>query len=176
MYKTGDTILYNTKFVWKYPITWLSALIRLFTSYKYNHVAVIVSNWDKLMINESLAKGVISRPLDQVLNRKNSEYIILRPLFNFPEKDFAERANSKIGVKYDYINLIFEQVHYRIWKRWLGRDKDTEEKRMICSEYVAYCFNKFTDGFEENWKWSAKEFGKSNKFKVINHNGIELYN
>lgn len=163
---TGDVILYRTNFCWYKPMTWLSAAIRLFTGVKYNHVAVIVSNWERLFINEANQKGVITNPIEAKLERNGNEYIVLKPIFNINEREFAIRANGKIGTKYDYFNLIFQQVHYRIFKWWLGKDIAHEGKRMVCSEYVAYCFEPFADGFEDWYKWSAKEFLESKNFMI----------
>lgn len=63
-YKTGDIIFFRIKFKWYNPTTWISALVRLFATIEYNHVGIVVLNWDMPMVNEAVGRGVISTPLN----------------------------------------------------------------------------------------------------------------
>lgn len=140
--KTGDIVMFYTPLKWYKPLTWLSALIRFFTGASYNHVGVVVRNWDQPFINEAVAKGVIAIPFEHRFS--NQKVLIFR--FEKPqdERDFAIKANSKIGkTPYDFVNLFVWQLWFQLSGRWIGPTGD--ESKMVCSEYVAWCYqNRFS--------------------------------
>jgi len=150
--RTGDIVLFRTPFkLWK-PASWLSALIRYFAKIKYNHVGVVVSNWNVPFVNEALGRGVIPSPFkDRVIG---VQVKILRPNFYLAdgfEKAFATKANSKLGITgYDFSGLLFFQLVYQIFGVWIGtKNKKRAEKRMYCYEYVGWCYSNL---FPDWWK------------------------
>jgi hypothetical protein len=161
--KSGDVILFRSEFVWKQPVTWLSVLVRFFTKCYYNHCGIIIKNWGVPFVNESLAKGVVTRPLQEHIVRSKTKILIIRPKWNFEEKMMCVRSNSMLGEKYGFSTLLFYQLFYRITGKWIGRAKEAAEKDgMVCSEYVAWCFN-----LNKWWLYSAKELLNSGMFKVV---------
>lgn len=157
--QSGDVILYRTGFVWTHPITYLSAAIRFFTGVEYNHAAVVVSSWGVPMINEAIGKGIIQRPLAEHLERHKSKIFVLRPTAPLEESAFCIHANSALGRSYDTTALVFHHLWYRLTKRWTGSTREKAEKKMVCSEYVAWCHR-----LENWWLYSSAELLVSKGF------------
>lgn len=161
--QSGDIILFRTGFTWYDPLTWLSAAIRFFTKCYYNHCGICVINWGKPFINESNIKGVIARPLSKYIIRDKTKIIILRDKATLNEKYISTTANEMLGTKYDFSSLFFYQLYFRLTGKWIGRTKEAAVKDgMVCSEYVAWCYN-----LNSWWLYSAKELLNSNLFKVV---------
>jgi hypothetical protein len=160
--KSGDVIVFRTKFKWNKPMTWLAAIIRGFTAYEYNHVGVVVHNWGVPFLNESNQKGVNSTILKERLT--GCKYKIFRSKHPIDEKAFCINANSKLGVtKYDTISLLFYHAWYKITGRWIASNKQNQNERfMVCSEYAAWCHN-----MKEWYKADPSVFEKSNYFIEI---------
>jgi len=150
--QTGDIVLYHNFFRWKQPVTWLAAIERWVTGCDYEHAGVIVDG----MINEALGSGIESRPFNVHLQREGSMVMVLRP--HSISSDFVVRANFKVGTAYG-ISGLFEQLIYRVFGRWFGH---TNRKRMICTQYVAWCF-----GIRDWYKYTAKELMAMDGVKVI---------
>lgn len=150
--RSGDIILFRNNFIWYRPMTYLSAAVRFFTRCYYNHAAIVVLNWEQIEINEAVAEGVIGRPASKHLRRPHTEIKVLRSRNAVVERDICIRANSAKGAGYDFKNLLFEQVVYRTFGKWLGGSGTQEEDRMVCSEYVGWCY-----GLDRWWLLSSKE-------------------
>lgn len=164
--KVGDVILFKTKFSLLSPMSWLSSAIRLFTKSNYNHVGLIIESWGELFIIEAVGKGVVIRPA-KFVNRKNNDVLVLEPLFYFDSKTISKKITQQLGKSYNYKLLIVEQLWYRLTGDWWGRTNinANQEKSFVCSSLVSWVFN-----LPEWWKWSAKEFYISDKFKIMNDN------
>jgi hypothetical protein len=149
-FKTGDIILFHTPLVWYKPMSWLSALIRLFTKSYYNHVGVVVCNWGVPFLNEAIEIGVTPIMLSERIN--GSDIRVIRPKSPImDEKTFAMQANSKLGrTGYDFKGLLFYQLIYQLTGHWLGHtDAGHADRRMYCAEYGAWMYkNIFKDWWE----------------------------
>jgi hypothetical protein len=157
--QSGDIILFRNEFVWSRPRTYLSTAIRGFTKCYYNHSGIIVNDWDTLMINESLIEGVISRPLEQHIERSKTKILVRRPKVPLVEKDFCSRANSKLGIPYGFKDLLLNEPLYRIFGIWLGHTSEHAEKAMVCTQYIAWCHK-----LENWWLYSDRELLESDYF------------
>ena len=146
----GDVVLFHTKFELLKPITWLSALIRLFTNDYYNHAGIIWLGDDNLFyIVESLAKGVEKSPLVQSLFMQDCKILRLKngnPYSVGYEMKLRVRIKSAIGIKYDYSSLFLFQLIKQFGEAispeidlWLGQKNSKASKRFYCSEFVAWC-------------------------------------
>jgi hypothetical protein len=161
--KSGDSVLFRNEFIWDEPMTYLSAAVRFFTKCFYNHCAIIIKDWDIPFINESNAKGVITRPMQEHIERTKTKIIILRPKFAFDEKEFCIRANSLLGTKYGFSDLLFYQLLYRVTGIWKGRTEQAAiNDGMVCSEYVAWCYN-----LPNWWLYSSGELLNSGLFDIV---------
>jgi hypothetical protein len=160
--RSGDVVLFRNEFVWRHPKTWISAAVRFFTKCYYNHCGIIIFDWNMPMINEATGKGVIARPLKEYLERNKTKIIILRFSPMPPERAIAMRANAKLGTKYDVGSLVIHQLIYRTLGIWIGRTEEQAEKKMVCSEYVAWCFR-----LNNWWLYSSAEIFNDNRFTKI---------
>lgn len=159
--QSGDIIIYSDKFSPLRPLTWLTALIQLFTKTKANHAAVVVYNWGIPMLNEARGKGIICRPAENYLYRKHTSFVVLRARHQIDEAAFCIRANSFLGVRYDTIAL-FDQAIFRLTGKWVGKTSDNAQRRMICTAYAANCYR-----LERWWGYSCKEFLESEFFEIV---------
>jgi hypothetical protein len=158
--QTGDIVYFRTRARLLNPLTWIAPPIRFFAKIKYNHVGVIVENWDVPFVNEAVEKGVISI---NSLDRIKGKVMIKRPLFEIDERKFAVKANSMLGkTGYDFSALLIHQLIFQTTGIWMGRKGNKAAKRMYCYEYVAWCYNKL---FPEWWKISP--------INMINHKDFE---
>lgn len=165
--QTGDVVLFHTKFKWNSPMSWLAAIIRKFIKFPYNHVGIIVNNWDKPFLNESNDKGVNSTvALDRLKDRKIK---ILRPKDIINEREIAIKANSRLGItKYDVLGLIFYQLIYKLTGKWVASSRtNNTERLMYCSEYAAWVYS---TEFTEWYKVDPKDLGNSDFFETIYEN------
>lgn len=166
--KTGDIVLFHSDFKFYSPISYLSAAIRFFADIYYNHVGIIIKNWDVPMVNEAVGRGIIS---DIVTDRlRGKEIKILRPKFEFLEKELAIKANNKLGnTGYDFSGLLFYQLIFQLTKVWIGtKNKQRAEKRMYCYEYVAFLINQIKPDIYQDW-WEIdpnKLINDSDNFEV----------
>lgn len=160
--KTGDVILFRNKFLWYKPMSWLSALIRFFTKFNYNHVSVVVNNWDVSFSNEAIESGVEAFPCSDRL--RNKKIMVLRAVAGVYEPDFARRANSLLGVtRYDFKVLLWYQLIYQLTGKWLPNTKNNKkEDRMICSEYAAWCHE-----LPYWYRYDPQDFDNNPYFKVV---------
>ena len=148
-------------------MSWLAAIIRVFIKYPYNHVGIIVKNWEMPELNESNEKGVNSTvALDRLANRKIK---ILRYKDIIDERSMAVRANSRKGItRYDVLGLIFFQLVYKLTGRWLANSRTNNDQRfMYCSEYVAWCYPAI---FPQWYRIDPKDLGSNDNFEVIFEN------
>lgn len=114
-FKTGMIVGYYTPFnIWG-PLTWLPALIRLFKKNKYDHVGVVIRNWDMPFINEPARGGLKAYPAKQRL--KGKKVIIGKFDTKMGERQIAMKANSQLGVtghsRPGYIAWLYD-MHF--WK------------------------------------------------------------
>lgn len=164
--KTGDVILFRTALSWN-PISWVAWIIRKIIKYNYNHVGIIINNWDVNFLNEANQKGLTANLASYRLKNHKIKILRLKKENNIiVEKDFATRANSILGVtKYDLLTLCFYQPIYQLTGLWLKKDRS--DKKMVCSEYAAWCHQELFN----NWdKIDPDDFEQSELFDVIYYN------
>lgn len=133
---TGDIILFYTPLTLN-PLTWISALIRLFQG-KYSHIGVEVDNWGVPFINEAIGIEVKCTPSSVRL--KEGNYKRRRGKEAIVESDFARKANSMLGKRYDIVSLCLWMPIYKITGKWYGSRGNKAHGSLICSEYVALCY------------------------------------
>lgn len=135
---TGDIVLIRSNKI-------LSKLIRLFTNGIYSHAEIIIKNWDYNELNGAVKIGIRGTDFYRYCKGKNIAILrkkdIIKNGLNYQnEKILATRANSKKGIKYDYWSLLYFQVVYQLFHKWIGRTEEKALKKMYCSEYIAWIF------------------------------------
>lgn len=161
--KTGYIVGFYTPLKWYNPATWLSALIRLFADIKYNHVGIVVENWEVPFINEAVFKGVI--PIEAKSRLKGKHVRIAEVETDMLERQIAVRANSKLGrTGYDFSGLLFHQLILQLFGVWIGRKGEKAGKKMYCYEYVAWIYEEY---FPEWWSINPKFIWGHPEVKII---------
>lgn len=154
--KTGDVVLTRSN-------KFMSKAIRFFTKTNFSHAGVIVMNWDTPFINEALGKGLTASPF---LDAYKGHYIrISRPDYKFIEKDFATKANSKIGITgYDFSSLLWYQAVFQITGHWYGHSENFSTDKFYCTEYVGWMHEPI---FSQWWTTSPKEIEENKHLTTI---------
>lgn len=136
----------------------LSKAIGFFTKSKVTHTSLVVEIWGDLYIIDAQRNGVNLKPLYEWQNKYKYEYIVSRPKFEIPQREFNDRAMDCIGFpNYDFKGLLLIQPIYILTGKWLGRHT-YNDKRFYCSDYVAYCFKPYVNGLlNDFYKLSPKE-------------------
>ena len=164
---TLDTISYRHPFVWWKPMRYISAAIRFFTKCKYNHSAIIIECWDKVMVAEAKSKGISITPYEDWA--KDLKISIQRQKLVYSRKKLAQTAMSKQGYTgYDFSGTLFYQLIYQLTGHWLGaKDKKRAEKRMYCSEYVAWIWNEVINLYPDFYKIAPDDIHNDTNFSTI---------
>lgn len=133
--KTGDILHCSRKGV-------ISKLISWFTKSKITHTATVVTVWDQIYIVDAQKDGVNARPLQAWLEEYGYTVIVARNEVIPPDpREYSIEAFSKIGhTGYDFISLLWRHPWAIITGKW-GKDKDPDDDRMVCSEYVAWLYD-----------------------------------
>lgn len=141
MVQSGDIILIRTKSL-------IGTLIRFFQNLwgnncPYNHVAIIAQDKGIYYVYESLTTGFVRTPYT-MWNTKNKEFVILRPTFDFNKDKLNELCFNIVGTKYDFVGTLWIQLIQQVSDERINlgtNNKKKAEKRLYCSEAVAYLFN-----------------------------------
>ncbi len=150
-------MLFNRKFNWFQPMSWIALFIRFFSKAKYNHAGVILVENDKTYIVESWTNGVRKILLSE-RNLKETKIAVFRPNYwNFDDIVFQEELKLLLKKKYDFKGTIYEQFVYNIFGIWKGAKTEKQaKKRLFCYELVWYLHRRSdTFGILDSW-WKCK--------------------
>ena len=127
----------------------LGRLIRWFTKSEFNHSAIVVKAWGEVYVVDAQRKGVSSRPYDDWMKEFGYSYIVSRPPTNIKNVPyFSKKIFSKVGTTaYDFTHLLLKHPWYLISGKWKGKQENDDRNRMVCSEFVAWCWE-FKDYFK----------------------------
>jgi hypothetical protein len=118
----------------------LARAIQWFTKSRINHTALVIELQGKLFVIDSQRDGTNPRPLQEWMDKFNYEFCFHRPL-NHDIEVIQVRALAKSGhTSYDFAALLWHQPVYILTGKWIGR-RHTADKKMFCSEYVAWVYN-----------------------------------
>jgi hypothetical protein len=130
----------------------LARAIQFFTKSRISHTATVVDIWGKLFIVDSQRDGTNPRPLKEWIEKYSYKYKIHRPL----EIDIVKyhiKVASKIGfTPYDFASLLIYQPWYQITGKWIGKTNKESDKKMYCSEFVAWL-----NDLPEYWRLSPNQ-------------------
>lgn len=157
--QTGDIILFNRK-------RFLSKIIRWISKCPVSHSEILINIWDYPITLGATGAGVRGTDYSKIKKEKN--IIILRykkyidGITYEQEKELATRACSKLGSKYDFGGLVYYQLVYQIFGRWIGRTRTEAEQSMYCTEYNAWCHQ-----LDNWWTYSPEDFLNNKDFIII---------
>ena len=103
--------------------------------------AVVVEVWGQIYVIDAQKNGVNPKPLESWLREYQYEIIVARPCTGPRDiRTFSIRAFMKVGLTgYDYASLIWRHPWSIITGKWV-KDKNPSDKKMVCSEYVAWLY------------------------------------
>ena len=138
--------------------SFLAKAIQIFSRSRINHSAVILSFWGVLFVMDAQARGVNPMKLSDWMKKHKYDFIISRPVAeSFDLVKFSKRCMSRSGITpYDYPSLFFFQLRYQLTGKWKGKTEVQAEKRMYCSEFVAWAYE-----LPEWWKLSPEDVFKA---------------
>lgn len=120
---------------------WLGKQIKRFTKSTTNHTALVINVSGVLMVIDSQKNGTNPKTFENWLSKYAYDYKVFRYHYGNADwgREIRKRALSKSGVTgYDFASLLLWQPWYLLTGKWKGRTKEQAEKRMYCSEFVAW--------------------------------------
>lgn len=132
----------------------LSKIIRWFTKSDFNHSVIFLDINGTLCVAEAQSKGIHIIEFHQWLKEYKYTFEVSRPLNKkVDSKKFTQRVLSKTQVtKYDLGALLFSQPWYQAIGKWFGPRGKKAQKKMYCSEFVAWCHR-----IPESYKMSPED-------------------
>lgn len=165
--KTGDVLLVSGKSGQARAIQEFQE-IQDKESGKWNHSGLIyVSKFKTYVIEESyiqqrkLRAAVVITPIEVYLE-DDCELLLLSHNENC-EQQLEEQMFHYTGTPYDYQNLVVDQPILKLFKKWIGKNKDAD-KRMICHEFSMTVWNNINGWFSDCRKGNVKDLYNSDKF------------
>lgn len=155
-YNTGDILLTSSNSL-------LSKIIRKFTKSEYSHIGMVYNIYEKTFIVEEIGNGLCLTPIEDYL-KSDKKLLFRRPKFNVDGSEYGKFILPFLGkLEYSFFDLIISQPIHLLTGKWIG-SKRTNEKRMICSQFVCFVFNNFTDKFQNYYEIAPSELVESSEF------------
>lgn len=134
--------------------TFIAKCIKLFTKSRFNHTAMVVEIWGVICIIDSQNDGTNIRTFEQWKKKYNYKYEVTTLNLSDQEKrEMSKKALSMVGVtKYDFVSLLIWQPMYILFGKWHGKKNASANKRMYCSEFVAWVL-----GLDRYWALSPQD-------------------
>ena len=154
--KTGDCLLVRGN-------SWLSKTIRWFTKSDYNHAGIFWWSYDVLMVIEEDttgygSAGLIVTPFTDYLESKKG-LLVRRPIFEVDGSEYGRFMQNYFGkLRYSFWDLIVAQPIYQLSgkKIWVG-GKSLKDGKTVCSGWVYFVYNNFTNKFTDWFKKSPAD-------------------
>lgn len=162
--KTGDFVIEHTKLKWNKPLTWLSAAVRFFTHFDYNHGGIITIEKGHIYVIHASTKVKKDKWLDFADPKKKKIQVWRNEAITKPEEYVIEKANSLVGGKYDYASLLFFQLVRALFKVWIGKKGEDAAERLYCSELYAYVHS---DLFPNWYELDVSDIIETGKLDII---------
>ena len=162
----GDVVHRHAPFIWYKPHRYISAAIRKITKSWSGHTALIVTFAGRKMILENDNKKTHIMPFEQwasdsIISIKRTQLTI------FEKKKIEILASQEISVtKYDY-EAIANHLIYSLTGTWIGRTGKNAESKKVCSELIAYIYEKLRGYYPENYKSTPAELYEDARFEEI---------
>jgi len=158
--QSGDIFLTTSK------KSFLSKAIRFFTKSKISHSELLIKTWDYPLCYGAIGIGVRGTDIVRWISDK---YIIVRRPNKYltginkeEEKRIATKACSRLGIKYDFMSLLYYQVIYQLFGKWKGKTEQKALNRMYCSEFVAWVYD-----LPNWWEKSPEDLLEWSEFTTI---------
>lgn len=148
----------------------IAKAISFFTGSKITHTAVAIRIWGQLYVIDAQRRGVFPRPFGTWMAEYDYKFEVQRNPFVCEEKEFAMRAMSKSGSKYDLKLLLLEHPS-EIAKDEIGIQSEVHSKferndKYVCSEYATWC-HKIEDSYKFTPKMVKEYCDKNNWISIF---------
>lgn len=131
--KPGDVLICKGK-------SWISKAIMKVTGGVYSHTALFASAWGSRGVIEAQKNGVNFKLWKSWRDKWDYDYIVFRYNKEFDHSKLMQKAFSKSGeTRYDFFTF-FLRIPYRLITG-KNKEKDNEDKKMICSEYTSWVWD-----------------------------------
>ena len=149
--KTGDVLLVSSN-------RWISKAIKWFTKSEWSHAGVFIQIWGEWYIIEAEKRGIQLTKWEDPSKydggrTTKKKLALLKPKRQYlvEEKKLANFVLPYAGTEpYDYIGLLV-QAWFQLTGKWVGKTKEKAEKRMYCSEFVAFVYHHFNQKTFFDW-------------------------
>jgi hypothetical protein len=144
--------------------SWISRGIMLITKGQWSHAAIVAETWEQQGVIEAQKNGVNFKLWDVWQSKWGYTFEAFRSVETFDKKELMLKAFEKCGeTKYDWFTFF-----RRIFGSRKQRDTNKENKRYICSEFVAYVWN-IQDGYDITPEELYKYLINNKQWKKIKH-------
>jgi hypothetical protein len=164
--KNGDILLYSGS-------GFFSGAIKLFTGSEYSHAGIAVWWNDRLMVLESVGKGMIATPLSKNVKKYPGRVDLFRTFDHIPDNDremIVRHAQQKLGDEYSKWKLIVF-THKMIWGARPRKDGYKKSNNWYCSHIVAASYNyagyDLVDDLADDFTSPEDIRGSEKTFKVV---------
>lgn len=169
--KQGDILLVNKN-------KFFGNLIGWFQGNEYHHAGIFVRMFGKLYVFEAVDNGMAFTDFEDYklkVEHLNYELLVLQPKEDlFDKVNISDYLNLLLPLtqkSYEFRNLLgFQAVRY-LWLKifgktlWIGHRKSIADKEFICSELVAYIYNRLFGMFSDWHKLAPTDLFNSKDFK-----------
>ena len=135
--KNGDILICSSNRL-------IPTIIKKATKSKWNHSAMFLT-WRGIPgIIEAQEKGIYWIPFEEWKKKYNYEFVAYRniSLSQIEIDAIIKKAISKCGhTGYDFISFLIRQPLKLLTGKWKYKGEYKEMKFMICSEFVAWCYD-----------------------------------
>ena len=142
--KTGDVFLYQGRTFWKPGVGQIAWITRLFTRSRYTHAGLAVWWDDRLMVIESIGRGVTLNPCSMSFARHKSDVEWFRydgDISDETREALIAHAKDHLGKRFAFWKAFVALVKKALRFPPKFFDKYEREDRFYCSHFVASLYN-----------------------------------
>lgn len=151
--KTGDVFLYQGRTFFKPVVGWIAKITGWFTESRYTHAGMAVWWGERLMVIESIGRGVIVDPCSMSFSRHKSDvdwYTYKDGLSDETRNALVIHAQEQLGKRFAFWKAFLALVRTKLKLFPKRLDKYEEEKRFYCSHFVASVYNNVGHDLKKN--------------------------
>jgi len=142
--KTGDVFLYQGRGFPRPGVGWISPVTGWFTESPYTHAGMAIRWHDRLMVIESIGRGVIINPcsLSFARHRSDVDWFTYAEEISDPTREaLIGHAVEELGKHFAFWKAFLALVKMKLGRSLKSLDKFEEESRFYCSHFVAHVYN-----------------------------------
>ncbi len=136
--KDGDVLMYKGRGI-------LSSLIKWFTKSEYSHAGITAWWNDRLMVMESVGKGVVTKTLSKNIRDYHGdiEWFTLKSDYDeVQRKAIVKCAQTDLGKEYNNRQLYKIALNKIFGIEFSRYDRERRSRKLFCSQYVSMVFFK----------------------------------